>query len=118
MSDDPAVMRDGGTLEYCRIHNMVIQTWSPLQIGYFGGVFLNNEDYADLNKRIDELAEKYNVGSDTIAYAWNLRYPGKMQVITGTTKPERVVSAAAAADVNLTRKEWYDLYKAAGNRLP
>lgn len=118
MADEPAVMRDGGTLEYCRIHNMAVQTWSPLQVGYFGGVFLNNENYKELNELINEIAAGYGVGADTIAYAWNLRYPGKMQVITGTTKPERIISAAAAADVNLTRKQWYDLYKAAGNRLP
>lgn len=118
MSDGPAVMRDGGTLEYCRINDMAIQTWSPLQVGYFGGVFLGNTKYAELNKLIGEIAAEYGVGNDTIAYAWNLRYPGKMQVITGTTKPERIVSAAAAAGVNLTRKQWYDLYKAAGNRLP
>ena len=47
MEDDPAVMRDGGTLEYCRRKDMVVQVWSPLQIGYFGGVFLGHPDYAE-----------------------------------------------------------------------
>ena len=66
----------------------------------------------------NELAEKYGVGTDSIAYAWILRIPCKMQVITGTTKAERLVHAAEAADIVLDRREWYDLYKAAGNRLP
>ncbi|MCR5793931.1 MAG: aldo/keto reductase [Solobacterium sp.] len=118
MTDAPAVMRDGGTLEYCRLKGMTVQTWSPLQVGYFQGVFLNDERYPDLNAKLDELAEKYGTGKDTIAYAWLLRYPAKMQVITGTSSPERIRSAAAAADIRLTRKEWYDLYKSAGNRLP
>ena len=118
MEDDPAVMRDGGTLEYCRRKDMVVQVWSPLQIGYFGGVFLGHPDYAELNDMLNALADEYQVSADTIAYAWILRYPGKMLVNTGTTRPDRIVSAAKAVDITLTRKQWYDLYKAAGNRLP
>jgi predicted oxidoreductase len=118
MADNPAVMRDGGTLEYCRMNSMAIQTWSPLQVGYFAGTFLNDERYPELNKLMDELCGKYGVGKDVIAYAWNLRYPAKMQVITGTSKPERLADAAKAADLELTRQEWYALYRAAGNRLP
>ena len=111
-------MRDAGTLEYCRLNDMIIQTWSPLQKGFFQGVFLNDPQYKKLNVKLSELAQKYQVQPDTIAYAWLLRYPTKMQIITGTTKPSRIRSAAAACDVELTRKEWYDLYTAAGNRLP
>jgi len=112
------VNRDGGILEYCRIHNMVVQTWSPLQYGFFGGTFLNNENMPELNDALNTLAEKYEVTPDTIAYAWLLRYPARMQVITGTTSPERLRSAAKAADITLTREEWYGLYRAAGNILP
>lgn len=118
MNSDPAICRDGGVLEYCRIHNMIVQTWSPLQVGYFTGTFLNNEKFPELNAALQALAEKYDVHADTIAYAWLLRYPAKMQVITGTTSPARIQSAAKAADMNLTREEWYMLYCAAGNVLP
>lgn len=118
MADNPAIMRDGGTLEYCRMNDMAVQTWSPLQVGYFQGTFLNDERYPELNALLDELASEYNVGKDVIAYAWNLRYPAKMQVVTGTSKPERIIDAAKAADICLSRKQWYDLYRAAGNRLP
>jgi predicted oxidoreductase len=41
-----------------------------------------------------------------------------MQVITGTSKPSRLADAAKAADIEITREEWYALYRAAGNRLP
>lgn len=118
MVDDPAIMRDGGTLEYCREKDIAVQAWSPIQYGYFEGTFLGNEKYAELNEKLEEVAAEYGVGTDTIAYAWILRIPGKMQVITGTSKPERLVNAARAADIRLTRRQWYDLYKAAGNRLP
>ena len=115
---DGGVMRAAGTLEYCRMKDIAVQTWSPLQKGFFGGVFLGDSEYAQLNVVLNKLAEKYGVTADAIAYAWLLRYPAKMQVILGTTNPARVRSAARATDVKLTREEWYELYKAAGNKLP
>ena len=118
MADAPAVMRDGGTLEYCRMHKMTVQAWSPLQMGYFQGVFLGNEKYKDLNEKLDELAEKYHVTPDAIAYAWILRYPGRTQVITGTANIDHLSCGAKGADITLTHQEWYDLYRSAGNRLP
>ena len=118
MADDPAVMRDGGTLEYCRINRMAVQCWSPLQAGYFTGVFLNKEEYSGLNAMLKKMAEEKGTAPDVLAYAWLLRIPAKMQVVTGTTNPERIRAAASAADIELSRREWYDLYKAAGNRLP
>ncbi len=118
MMTDAAVMRDGGTLEYCRMKDMVVQAWSPLQKGFFGGTFIGSEDYKKLNGVLDALAEQYGVTSDAIAYAWLLRYPAKMQVIIGTTNPDRLKHAAKAAEVELTRSEWYQVYRAAGNQLP
>ena len=118
MHNDAGIMRDGGIIPYCQKNKMSIQVWSPLQMGYFGGVFLGNEKYKELNEKLSEIGEKYGVGADVIAYAWLLRIPGKMQVVLGTTKSERVVNAAKAADITLTRSEWYDIYRAAGNQLP
>lgn len=115
---DGGVMRDPGTLEYCRMNQIIVQTWSPIQKGYFSGTFIGDPDYPELNQKMEELAAKYEVSVDTIAYAWLLRYPAKMQVITGTTKGERICEAAKAADITLTHQEWYDLYCAAGNKLP
>lgn len=118
MMSDAAIMRDAGTLEYCRMKDAVIQTWSPLQKGFFGGTFIGSEEYKDLNAALNALAEKYHVTSDAVAYAWLLRFPAKMQVIIGTTNPDRIKNAAKAAEIELTRSEWYELYRAAGNKLP
>ena len=115
---DEAVMREGGTLEFCRMNEMVVQTWSPLQKGFFGGVFIGDPEYAQLNEVLKELAEKHGCTEDAIAYAWLLRYPAKIQVITGTTKPQRIVNAAQAAEITLTREDWYRIYKASGKTLP
>ena len=118
MHNDAGIMRDGGIIPYCQKNKMALQVWSPLQMGYFEGVFLGNEKYKDLNEKLVEIGEKYGVGADVIAYAWLLRIPGRMQVVLGTTKSERVVNAAKAADITLSRSEWYDIYRAAGNQLP
>ncbi len=53
-----------------------------------------------------------------LAAAWILRLPQSMQVVVGTTKETRVREAAKAADITLSREDWYALYRAAGNKLP
>lgn len=118
MTDDASVMHDGGLLAYSRVHNMTIQTWSPLQYGYFEGIFVDNPKFPEVNKVLAELAEKYNVGKSAIATAWILRHPAKMQVVLGSMSPKHLDEMAQADTVKLTRQEWYDVYMAAGNVLP
>ena len=118
MEHDPALMRDGGVLEYCRIKGITIQAWSPLQYGVFKGTFLDNELFPELNKTLDRMALEKSVSKAAIAFAWILRHPAKMQVIAGTTKPERLREICRASDVELSRAEWYELYTSAGNWLP
>ena len=69
-------------------------------------------------EKTPSLAEQYNATPDAVAYAWLLRYPARMQVIIGTMNPQRIRNAAKAADICLTREQWYALYRAAGNELP
>lgn len=116
--NDHAVMRDDGVLEYCRLHNIVIQTWSVLQYGYFGGVFLGSEKYPALNAVLNRISEQQSVSPSAVAIAWLLRYPHTMQAVVGSTRPERIAQMARATDVNLSKKEWYEIYVSAGNRLP
>lgn len=113
-----AVDRDGDVLNYCRLHDITIQAWSPFQYGTFEGVFLGNEKFPELNRKIDEIAARYGVSNTTIATAWILRHPANMQVISGTMKPARLVQISQAMDITLTRQEWYEIYLAAGHILP
>lgn len=118
MKQEAGIVRDSSIFEYCRLHDVVIQAWSVLQFDYFGGVFLGSEKYPVLNHVLNRLAEKYHVSPSAVAIAWVLRYPAKMQAVIGTTKKARVAEAAKAAEIQLTRKEWYEIYLAAGNDLP
>lgn len=118
MEGSTATLRDGSVFEYCRAKDMVIQAWSVLQFGYFEGVFVGHDKFSALNQVLNRLAEQYQTSPANIAIAWVLRYPAQMQAIIGTTKPSRIQEAAQAADITLTRKEWYEIYLAAGNDLP
>lgn len=118
MYNDSGINRDGGVLEYCRLKDITIQAWSPFQYGMFEGIFLGNEKFAELNKVIDNLAEKYNVTNSAIAVAWILRHPAGIQTIVGTTNKGRIAQISKASEIRLTREEWYALYMAAGNKLP
>lgn len=119
MENQAGLVRDGGILEYSRIHDMTIQAWSPFQYGFFEGVFVgNDEKFPELNARLLELAEQYKVTPSGIAVAFINRHPAKIQTVLGTMTPSRIIEATEASDIVLTREEWYSLYMAAGNILP
>jgi predicted oxidoreductase len=118
MENDVAVNRDGSILDFCRLNDITIQPWSPFQYGFFEGVFLGNEKFPELNQSIDEIAKKYDVSNTTIAIAWLLRHPANMQPVTGTMNEGRLKDCIKASEVHLTREDWYEIYRAAGNVLP
>ncbi len=116
--EDAALDRDGSVLDYCRLHDITIQPWSPFQHGFFSGVFLNNPEFPELNACLDQLARQYEVSGTSIALAWLLRHPAKMQPIVGTMNPARLKECVQAAEIHLSREEWYSIYRAAGHTLP
>jgi predicted oxidoreductase len=118
LGEGQSVVRDNGIVDYCRLHDITIQAWSPFQAGFFTGVFLGSPDYPELNAVIDRLAAAYGVPPIAIATAWITRHPAQMQVVLGTTSPDRVTGAAQGSDVPLTRAEWYELFRAAGYIVP
>ena len=118
MKTDGSPDRDGSVLDYCRLNDITIQAWSPFQMPAWKGCFLGNEEYADLNKEVDRLAEQYSVSPTTIAAAWILRHPAHMQIVTGTASEERLAEIVEAGKISLSREEWYRLYLAAGHILP
>ena len=118
MKNSESVMHDGSVLEYSRIKNITIQAWSPFQHGFFGGTFVDNEDFPVLNAKLGEIGEKYGLSKTGVAAAWILRHPANIQLIAGTMNPEHLTDICKAADVTLTRSEWYEIYRAAGHCLP
>ncbi len=118
LENDDGVNRDGYVRDYCRLNGITVQPWSPLQHGFIEGSFLNNEKFPKLNAKLKEMAQKYGVTDTGIAIAWLLRLPEKMQPIVGSINLERLEQISAAADIEMSAEDWYDLYLTAGYKLP
>ena len=116
--NDLALNRDGSILDYSRLHDITIQAWSPFRYGFFEGFFIDNDEFPKLNAKLQEIGDKYGITKSAVAVAWILRHPAKIQTIVGTMTPERLTTIAKATDIDLTREEWYEIYRAAGNQLP
>ena len=118
LTTDRSCDRDNGLLDYCRLHDITIQAWSPLQFGMFRGCFVDHPDFPELNRALGELGEQYGVSRTAVAIAWILRHPARMQAIAGTMNPDHLKDICSASGVRLTHQEWYRLYLAAGKFLP
>lgn len=118
MLTEGSVDHDGSVLDYCRLHDMTIQAWSPFQYGFFEGVFIGSSKYPELNQQLEELAERYDTTPTAIAAAWILRHPAHIQMIAGTTNLDRLEEIARGSEIRLTREEWYQIYLSTGHILP
>ena len=110
--------RDGSVLDYSRLNDITIQAWSPFQMENWQGCFIDSDQFPELNREMQLLAEQFGVSKTTIATAWILRHPAGMQVVSGTASEQRLKEIVDAEKVLLTREEWYRLYLAAGHILP
>lgn len=118
MVDKRASSRSGHILDYALEEDIVLQAWCPLQASWEDGCFIDNPNYPELNRILDELARRYEASKTAIAAAWIFRLPQKMQVIAGTTNSEHLKEMAKGADIRLTAQEWYDIYSACHHPLP
>jgi len=110
---DDACDRTDSTMEYCRINHIGLQAWSALQSWNPMGNVLN--DFPALSDKLEEIGKKYGVSKAAVNTAWILRHPAFVQVLTGTSNVEHFKDQCDYDKVEMTRKEWYDIYKAAGN---
>lgn len=113
-----AIVRDGNVLDYCRLHHITIQPWSPFQVDLNQGLFMDHPKYAQLTETLHAFASDYQVSFEALVLAWILRHPAQMQPIVGSMNPQRIRSMVAAFDMELSRADWYKIYKSAGNPLP
>ena len=120
MLTNGAIDRDGSVLDYCRLKDITIQAWSPLQYrsGVVKGAFFQYDDFSALNQKLEEMGSKYGVSAAAMAVAWLLRHPAGIQVLIGTMQSERFDELCGACDVRLSKEDWYQIFKAAGNVLP
>ncbi len=109
-----------GTLDYCRLHGIMIQAWAPVA----GGNLIAPGPNADAAAQrvaplIARLAEEKGTTREAVALAWLLRHPAGIQPVVGTTNRDRLIASCAADSVTLSREEWYALLVAArGKPVP
>lgn len=104
-----------GTLEYCMLNNVSLQSFGALARGIYSGAPLDENTpkaVIKTKKIIEGIAEDRNVSPDGVVLAWLLRHPAKINPVIGTTNPQRIKNAADAFKVNMTRFEWYELLDA------
>ncbi len=118
LTTDRSIDRDNGVLDYCRLNDITVQAWSPLQIGMFKGCFVDHPDYPELNQALDRIGHKYGISKTAVAIAWILRHPAKMQAIAGTMNPDHLKEICDACRIEISHQEWYELYLASGKFLP
>ena len=116
---EQSVDRTLGLLDYSRKEGMTLQAWSPFQKKFFDGPFIGDRaTYPELNDALDEIAGAHGITPTGVAVAWITRHPARIQVVLGTTRPDRVREGVAGAGVTLSREEWYRLFRAAGYSVP
>lgn len=118
MLNEASVMHTGGLLEFCRLHDITIQPWSPFQIDLQKGLWLNHPKYANLTRVLQQYALEKETTIEGMVMAWILRHPAKMQPIIGSMNTKRIQSLVHGVNIKITRQEWYDIYLSAGNELP
>ena len=65
------------------------------------------------------IAEARSTTADVVALAFLMRHPSRMHPVIGTGRVERIEAAVRAMELELSREEWFDLWRAAtGAPLP
>jgi len=109
-----------GTVEYCRMHQVTMQAWSPIDRGVLTGDLTGQpENVKATAALVKKLAQQHSTTPEAIQLAWLLKHPAGIVPVLGTSKPERLRACAKALDVTLSREEWYSLFGAArGATMP
>ncbi len=114
-----------GTLDQCQAQGVTPLAWSPLGGGLLGEgaahLLPSQQNYRPdaVVAELDRISLNRGITRTAAALGWLLRHPSKIVPIVGSTQPERIRTAAAAASVDLTREEWYSLLQASrGEPLP
>lgn len=95
-----------GTINQLQKEKIRPMAWSPLA----GGRLFKGEDEKGqrVKKALEKVAAETEASSiDEVAYAWLLHHPAQIMPIVGSGKMERIQSAVNAANIPLSREQWF-----------
>lgn len=110
-----------GTMEFCRLENIQLQSSGPLAKGIFSGRSVGDasESVKATAKLVQELANEKGCSREGIVLVWLMKHPAAIQPVIGTANPSRISACADAEQVQLTREEWYSMYiSSKGHNMP
>jgi len=107
----------GETLDYCRLHDIQVQAWSPLR-GLSDPSTYERPELRRAAKILAELAKAKDATPSAVALAWLLRHPAGIVPIVGSANPAHVIENCEADRVSFSREEWYRLFSAATELRP
>jgi predicted oxidoreductase len=103
-----------GTLDYCRLHDIRVQAWTPVARGKIINPPADApENVKAVAAKIQALAAQLGTTREAIALAWLLRHPAGIQPVVGTAKVDRLLDSCNSDTIELSRESWYGLLEAA-----
>lgn len=106
-----------GTLDWCARRDAAPLAYSPLKSGRLAE--RGDDVLPELAERLDALAHREGVVPEAVCLAFLAAHPSRPVPIVGSQQPDRLVAAAAATQVRLTREDVYGLIGAArGYAMP
>lgn len=115
----------GALVDYCRLHDIQVQAYSPLRGGNASDTPVLVDPTADASPELKQVAQvvadiakTHNTTAGAVMLAWLLRHPAGIVPIIGASKPEHVIDNCVADRVDLSREEWNTLFYAAAAIQP
>jgi predicted oxidoreductase len=103
-----------GLLDFCQLHGIRVQAWSPLARGRLAAPAASAGPAVQATAQLlQQMADEKGVTPEAVQLAWLLRHPAGIQPVVGTTDPARLAACCQADTVALSREEWYALLTAA-----
>lgn len=100
-----------GVLDHAMEQRMAVLAWSPLGGGRLAGAGEDLRARAVIDA-LDHIADRDSVPRTAVALAWVLAHPARPIALIGTQRADRILEAARALEVRLTRTDWYAILTA------
>ena len=130
VGSSPSYSIQAGTIEYCQMNNVQIQSWGSLSQGIYtraldsrsiknSSIKSNDSEIHQAKTVINRISNEKAVSNEAVLLAWLMKHPSQIMPVIGTTNIDRINACAQAIEVTLTREQWYEIYVAArGEELP